>query len=94
MILPYKRKILPIHFENILSGNKTFELRKEDREQFEPYHFIHLYEWSEEKFTGRILVCSILAVHREIEGIEKGFAILSIRLDRAYTENENEGVSI
>lgn len=90
----YRRKIHPIHFRDILNGTKNWELRKEDREVFEDFRFLDLYEWNpeSEEYTGRCLHTAILSIHRGIEGIEPGFAMLSIRVLGAYTTNENEGI--
>lgn len=45
-------KILPKYFKAIVNGNKTFEVRKKDRD-FKIGDQITLNEWKDGKYTGR-----------------------------------------
>lgn len=46
MINDHDLKILPEHYENILSGDKTFEIRKNDR-GYKVGDYLMLCEWDE-----------------------------------------------
>lgn len=47
-------KVLPKYFEAILIGDKTFEIRKNDR-NYQVGDKLILKEWNGEKYTGNIL---------------------------------------
>lgn len=56
----HELKILPQYFEEVLKGNKTFEIRKNDR-NFKIRDILILKEWVEgySEFTGRTIDCKI-----------------------------------
>ena len=45
-------KILPEHFENVVKGKKSFEVRKKDK-QFQEGDLLGLNEFYNDKYTGR-----------------------------------------
>ncbi|WP_397537824.1 ASCH/PUA domain-containing protein [Rummeliibacillus pycnus] len=51
MTITHSLKILPKYFAAVISGNKTFEIRKNDR-GFQEGDFIVLREWNGMEFTG------------------------------------------
>lgn len=72
-------KILPEYFEDVVTGKKTFELRKNDR-GFALGDILTLKEFSGDKYTGREvnkLVTYILAGGKY--GLEDGYVILGIK---------------
>lgn len=71
-------KIRQEYFESILSGEKRFEIRENDR-NFQVGDILVLREY-EGKYTGRAAVVEILYVLDNFEGLISGYAALSIRL--------------
>lgn len=71
-------KILPEHFNNVLAGLKSFEVRKDDRDP--PYHpgdELMLREWTDGVFTGRWIRADVLLVLRS-EYCKPGYCTMSI----------------
>lgn len=48
----HELKILPGYFEDVFMGNKTFEIRKNDRD-YKEGDLLILKEWSGSSYTGR-----------------------------------------
>ena len=77
----YELKAWPEFFEPVLSGAKTFELRKDDR-GFNEGDVLLLREFivSEQRYTGR--ECRRMIVYKlpfgQVPGLKKGFCILSL----------------
>lgn len=78
MNVEHECKILPEHFNNILAGLKSFEVRKDDREP--PYmagESLLLREWDEGIYTGRWIKADISLVLRG-EYCKPGYCTMSI----------------
>ncbi|CEQ19681.1 ASCH/PUA domain-containing protein [Paraclostridium sordellii] len=74
----HELKILPEYYEKVISGEKSFEVRKDDR-QFSVGDLIRLKEFDKD-FTGRdYLVKIIYKLNGGNYGLEKGYCILSIK---------------
>ena len=73
-------KILPEYFQQVAIGNKTFELRKNDRD-FKVGDIIFLEEWDNE-YTGRVLELEITYILSNFKGLEEGYVILSVSFIR------------
>ena len=75
-----KKKILPQYFKDVVSGAKTFELRK-DEDDIQPGDILDLYEWSGTKFTGANIRCHVTYVLRDCPeyGLMDGFCIVGIK---------------
>lgn len=83
-------KILPLYFEDVCYGNKTFELRKNDRDykvgdtirlrEYTPSELIEYTPFASE-YTGRECNRTITYILRDCEkyGLKKGFVILGIK---------------
>lgn len=76
-------KTWPKYFERIISGHKTFEVRKADRD-FQVGDFLTLKEYDPETtlYTGRqlsVLITYIL--HGPGFGIEEGYCVMAINID-------------
>lgn len=86
MVHPYAHylKTWPQYFEAVLSGERTFEVRRDDREYtFEVGDFLCLQEWipEEERYTGRAAICKITyKLNGGSMGIEHGYCVLGIKL--------------
>lgn len=78
----YSKKTEPAYFEDVLSGAKTFEVRREDDCQFEVGDFLALNEYAvgdHADYTGRCCLVEITYVLRDPRFVFDGFAILGIR---------------
>lgn len=82
-IVEHELKTWPRFFEELLRGNKTFELRRNDRD-FQTGDDVIFKEWDEklEDFTGRKLHRTITYVLRSEDisskwGLQLGFCIFS-----------------
>lgn len=72
----HELKILPEYFNQVISGNKNWELRKNDR-GFKVGDLIVIKEWVE-RYTGRSSLGTIKFILENYTGIENGYCILSI----------------
>lgn len=88
------KKITQRYFGDVWTEKKQFELRKEDDVTFDEDDVLILTEINDKKeYTGRVIMCRVLYVLRNYEGLEKGYAIIGIQLEgtfEAYWEKENE----
>ena len=75
MTITHSLKILPQYFAAVLSGNKTFEIRKNDG--FHEGDFIVLREWNGKKFTGQALSKQITYI-TDFEQ-QPGFVVMGIK---------------
>lgn len=72
-------KILPEHFEDVQSGAKKSELRKNDRD-YAVGDLLILREWTGKEYTGRRLSVVITHILQNCGfGLLDGYAILSIK---------------
>lgn len=71
-------KTIPQYFEKILSGEKTFEIRKYDR-PFKTGDIIILQEW-DEGYTGKEIQKKIshIFVNESKMGLKDGYCIISL----------------
>ena len=77
--MTHELKIRPQFFDKVISGEKTFEIRKNDR-NFIVGDRIILKEYDKETgFTGRNAVFEITYVMTDTEFVKKGFAVLGIK---------------
>ena len=87
----HKLKILPEFYEDVKSGAKNWELRKDDR-GYKVGDTIWLKEWDKDLqvFTGRMLTALVIYVLRDVDfpaGLQKGFCVLSLKNVREATED-------
>ena len=78
MMKIHELKILPEYFDAVRSGDKRFELRRNDRD-FQKGDILRLKEWDGEKYTGEeidVLVRYIL--FNWTAGLQDGYCIMSI----------------
>ena len=77
----HELKIYPKYFEDVLSGKKNFELRKNDR-NFHVGDNILLKEWDNIKYSGRSIYAEITyMLDDSFIGLEKGYVILGIKVN-------------
>jgi hypothetical protein len=78
--MEHELKILPKYFEEVWNENKTFELRKDDRD-YKIGDTLRLLEFDYGTYTGRECNRTILYCLRDAEqyGLKEGFVILAIK---------------
>jgi ASC-1-like (ASCH) protein len=77
--MTHKLKILPEYYEQVLSGEKKFELRKNDRD-YKTGDMLRIREWNKTYYTGRTFICEIKYILKDCPdyGLKNGFVILGI----------------
>lgn len=78
--MTHELKILPQFFEAVLSGAKTFEVRKDDR----PYKVgdtLVLKETAAHGFSGREKAAKVTYILRDNNYVKEGFCIMGIRIN-------------
>lgn len=78
MTMIHDLKILPEWFNAVVSGVKTFEIRKDDR-NYNPRDVLLLREWDGKKYTGRICKADVTMVLRG-KYCREGYCTMSIRV--------------
>lgn len=78
--MTHELKTWPEYFEKVWLRNKTFEVRKNDRDYQQFDHLVLAeYDPKEGKYSGRNIRCEILYILEGGNfGIEKGFVVMSI----------------
>ena len=80
----HELKILPEWYETLLSGVKTFEVRKDDSEpKFQPRDELFLREFDGIKYTGRTITATVTLVLRN-EYCKEGYCIMSVVVTNSY----------
>lgn len=76
----HELKIYPKYYEGVISGQKTFEVRKNDR-KFQVGDILVLKEWDNIKYSGReIRVRVTYLIDDKFIGIMPGYVVLGIEL--------------
>lgn len=70
-------KIATSYYEDIVSGKKSFELRKNDR-GYKEGDSIKMLEFDDGKHTGRTIDADIIYLLEEYTGLQEGYCILGI----------------
>ena len=86
----HELKTRPNFFEAVVSGKKTFEIRRNDR-NFKVGDRILLKEYSNETgYTGKSAVFDITYIMTDKEYVKKGFAVLGIKPHNPLTVDVQE----
>lgn len=72
-------KLAAMYYDDVASGKKTFELRKNDR-GYREGHRLELLEFAEGRHTGRVISADITYMLEDYTGLEDGYCILGIRV--------------
>lgn len=72
-------KIAAMYYEDVVSGKKSFELRKNDRGYKQGDKLIML-EFKDGKHTGRIVNADIVYMLKDYTGLAEGYCILGIQV--------------
>ncbi len=69
-----------VYFDEMFFGNKTFEIRKNDR-NYKAGDYLGVNEWlpEKEKYTGRSLLFKITYILDNQEFLQKNYVALGIR---------------
>ena len=77
----HELKILPGYFEDVASGRKTFEVRKDDRKpRYEEGDELILREWEGGEYTGRKINGLVRYVLRSEDYCKEGYCIMAIEV--------------
>ena len=88
----HKLKILPKYYDKVLSKEKMFEIRKDDR-NFKVGDIIRLCEHDGKEFTGRDSLYNIdYKLNGGEYGLEEGYCILSISPYEEINKNQIENI--
>lgn len=82
----HELKTVAPYFHEVWAGDKTFELRRNDR-GFEVGDFLILKHWKtdDSEYSGMWILAKITSVLEGFDGIHKGFCVQSIEvLDKGY----------
>lgn len=72
-------KIMPKYYRAIESGNKTFEVRKNDR-GFQLYDILELREFFGGEYSGRYILAEVTYILDDPEYCKEGYVILGIKV--------------
>ena len=75
-------KLAAMYYEDVKSGKKTFELRKNDR-QYKEGDKLHMLEFKDGRHTGRTISADIVYMLEEYTGLTEGYCILGIKVTEA-----------
>lgn len=76
--ITHELKIAPEYFEKVLSKEKTFEFRYNDR-NYQVDDILKLKEYDNGQYTGREISVQITYILQNFEGLKENFVILSIK---------------
>jgi hypothetical protein len=74
--MQHKLKTLPKWYKDVVSGAKTFEVRRNDR-NFQVGDTLLLQEWSQESgYTGKSVERDVFYILDETEYLKEGYVVL------------------
>ena len=77
----HELKILPCFYNEVISGCKKFEIRKNDRSyEINDKLLLQEFDIDSKKRTGRESMFLVTSILRTFEGLKEGFVIMSIEL--------------
>ena len=83
----HELKIYHDFFESVISGKKTFEIRKNDR-PFKEGDLLALNEWDWNAYTGRSCLVYVDFVMNSPEYVKEGMVIMAIKPCTVYRHTE------
>lgn len=72
-------KILPEYYRAIERGDKTFEVRYNDR-NYQTYDVLHLQEWMNGDYTGREITAEVTYLLDSPDFCKDGFMVMAIKV--------------
>lgn len=80
--MEHELKIYPKYFEDVISGKKKFEIRKNDR-KYRVGDILILKEWDNIKYSGREARAEVIyLIDDKFAGIQPGYVVMGIELIR------------
>ncbi len=78
--MEHELKIYPTYFEDVISGKKKFEIRKNDR-KYRVGDILILKEWDNIKYSGREARAEVIyLIDDKFVGIQPGYVVMGIKL--------------
>lgn len=84
--MTHKLKLLPTYFEAVRLGNKTFEVRKDDR-GFNEGDTLILQEWTPNGYTEREIEVAVTYILRDTEYCKEGYCVMGIKLVATWQQD-------
>lgn len=78
-------RLAKTYFNDVASGKKSFELRKNDRE-YKVGDMLEMLEFADGRNTGRIIQAEVVYMLEGYTGLEDGYCILGISVKKVDTE--------
>jgi len=75
----HRIKLAAMYYDDIMSGKKPFELRKNDR-GYKESDLLELLEFKDAKHTGRAIKARVTYILEEYTGIAEGYCIMGIKV--------------
>jgi hypothetical protein len=72
-------KILPEYFKAVESGEKTFEVRFNDR-NYQVHDILHLQEWADGEYTGKEMAVEVTCLLDSPQYCKEGYVIMAIKI--------------
>lgn len=72
-------KLAKMYYEDVKSGKKSFELRKNDR-GYKQGDILRMLEYAEGEWTGRELVVEVTYLLEDYAGLEEGYCIMALKV--------------
>lgn len=72
-------KILPEYFKAVESGEKTFEVRFNDR-NYRVHDILHLQEWADGEYTGKEMAVEVTYLLDSPQYCKEGYVIMAIKI--------------
>ena len=78
--MEHELKIYPQYFEDVISGKKKFEIRKNDR-KYRVGDILILKEWDNIEYSGREARAEVIyLINDKFVGIQPGYVVMGIKL--------------
>ena len=83
----HELKILPVFFTDVISGKKTFEIRKNDR-PFQEGDLLALNEHDGQKYTGNSCLVYVDYILPDVTYVKEDMIVMSIKPCTVYRHTE------
>ena len=83
----HELKIYPDYFTDVITGEKSFEIRKNDR-PFQKGDLLALNEWDGDKYTGNSCLVYVDYIMTDAEYCKKDMVVMAIKPCTVYRHTE------
>lgn len=88
-------KINPIYLDEIVNGEKMFEVRKNDRNfQKDDVLVLQAYDNEKKLYLGKEIEVEVTYVLQEFEGLKDEYVVLGIKTKSSYEEKVKEQIEM